>query len=116
MPSDAATASGGGSPGPRRQERLEPLVEHAPILCRDTEQFADHAERERVGEAGDEVDDGVRSLRLQSDSSSSAVCWIDGFAARPSRDGTNARRDQLAQAGVIGRVDVQHVPGERRTG
>ena len=99
-----STARGGSS-----NQRREPAL----VVRFDAEQLAEHGERHRAGEAGDQVDRPVlrappgrrggrpRSARIRGSSASSR--------ARRERPG-----GEPAQPGVVGRVDAEHVPGERR--
>ena len=101
--STAGTASGTTGARPARS-----FVGHA-------EQLADHAERQRVGEALDEVDHrlGARGLELVEQLVGDAFdrrfeCGDPGRRERP--------RHEAAQPRVVGRIDVQHVAGERGPG
>ena len=115
MFAEAATALGGrfGRRG-GRQQGGEPGAELGPVRLGDAEQLADHGERQREGEARDQVDDGVAA----------AVQLVeqvvdDRLDAGPQRGDPRAAergRGQPAQPGVVGRVDAEHVPGERGAG
>ena len=66
MPSDAATASAGGcGPAYGASRRAEPPAEVGPVRLGDAEQLADHGERQREREAGDEIDRAVGAARLE---------------------------------------------------
>ena len=81
----------------------------------DAQQLADHRERQRVGVSLDEVDGAIRAGLVQ---------FVEEVAGdRPDgrlERGDPGRREgpghQPPQSGVVGRVDVEHVPGELRPG
>ena len=64
MPSDASTAWRWLT-GPPGQQHLEPGVQARAVGRGDTQQFADHPERQRVGISLDEVDGGARASGVQ---------------------------------------------------
>ncbi len=85
-----------------------------PVWFRDAEQLADHGERQREGEALDQVDDGVaaRLEVVQQPLGDRLDAWPKGRDPWPAE----CSRGQPAQPGVVGRVDAEHVPGEGGTG
>ena len=64
-------------------------------------------------EAGDEVDDGTRPLEVVEQLVGDA---LDGRLERSDARRRERPGDEPAQAGVVGRIDGEHVPGERRAG
>ena len=81
----------------------------------DAKQFADHPERQRVGVSLDEVDGAIRAGYVQP------VKEIVGDAADSRLEGGDSGGDegpgdQPPQPGVVGRVDVEHMPREFRPG
>ena len=101
--------------GGGRQQGGEPGAELGPVRLGDAEQLADHGEREREGEPRDQVDHGGVAAAVQ------LVEQVvdDGLDAGPQRGDPGAAergRGQPAQPGVVGRVDAEHVPGERGAG
>ena len=89
MFAEAATASAGGSGADGgREQRGEPGAELGPVGFGDAEQLADHGERQREGEARDQVDDGVAA----------------GCAGR--RAGVDDRLDPGRSAAIRGRLNA----------
>jgi hypothetical protein len=99
----------------RRQHRREARTEGRSVGFGHAQQLADHRERERERERSDEIDACVRSGgrdRIEQ-------LVDDGLHARAELldpAGREGRRHQSPQATVIGRIDAEHVPRERRTG
>ena len=87
----------------------------APGRRGDAEQLADDDERERAGEAVDEIDDRARARRRERVEQVVGEAH-DRWLQRGDAGGQERRGDEGPQAGVVGRVDVEHVPGERRSG
>ena len=115
MFAEAATAWAGGSGADDGASSVVNQVPRlVPVWFRDAEQFADHGERQREGEALDQVDDGLaaRLQVIQQPVDDRLDAWPQGRDPRPAECG----RGQPAQPGVVGRVDAEHVPGEGRTG
>jgi hypothetical protein len=105
---EASTASGGGVEPAYGANRVANLV--APV---DAEELADDGERERAGEAGDEVHrtlDGADAVEELVHELPDA--GLQGVEPRPP-EGAGG---ESAQAGVIGRVDAQHVTGQGGAG
>jgi hypothetical protein len=98
----------------RGEQRGEPGPELVPVWSGDAEQLADHGERQREGEAGDQVDDGlaVRFEVVQQPVGDRLDPWPEGGDPRPAE----RRGGQPAQPGVVGRVGAEHVPGEGGAG
>ena len=81
-----------------------------PVGLRDAQQLADHPEGERTGVSHDQVDRATRA-----ECGEIVEQGIRGGANR-RLEGGDPRRDegpghQSAQPGVVGGIDVEHVPG-----
>jgi hypothetical protein len=88
--------------------------ELGPVGFGDAEQLADHGERQREGEARDQVDDGVAAaVQLVEQVVDDR---LDPRAQRGDPRAAERGGGQRAQPGVVGRVDAEHVPGERGAG
>ena len=90
-------------------------MEPGALRLRDAEQLADDAEWKWVGESLDEVHRGTGSRRgelVEQCVGDSRDRWFQRRDARRRERG----RHQPAQAGVVGRIDVEHVPAELGAG
>ena len=100
---------------PRLEQGPEPAVHRLLVRQRDAEQLADHPERQRMGEALDQIDGGAglggRELVEEFVDDVNDGGFQRGDPLRGECSG-----DELAQPGVILSVDGEHVPGECRTG
>ena len=115
MFAEAATASAGGSGADDGASSVvNQLPELVPVCFRDAEELADHGERQREGEALDQVDDNVaaRLEVVKQPVGDRLDAWPEGGDPRPAE----CSRGQPAQPGVVGRVDAEHVPGEGGAG
>jgi hypothetical protein len=100
---------------PGLEQRAEPVVELGPIALGDAEQFTDHREREGVGVPRDEVDLQVVAGGGEPLEQVVRDAQDRGFECRDSARGERTCHD-ATQAGVVGRVDVEHVPREGGAG
>ena len=101
--------------GGRDKQLGEPLTERGAVGRRHTEQLADDRERQREGEGPNKIDPAVGSLG--GDVVEEVVRHRLHVSAQrldpPRREGS---RDEPPKPGVVGWVDGEHVPGERRSG
>jgi hypothetical protein len=100
--------------GRRGEQRGKPAPQLTLVRFRDAEQLADHRERQRKGEALNQVHDRVAArIKVVQQPVD------DRLNARPQRLDpwpAECARGQPAQPGMVGRVDAEHVPGEGRAG
>ena len=97
------------------EQRAEAPPQWLPVVFGHAEQLADDGERQRERESCDEIDPrvGSRSGHLVEE------VVHDGLHLRAElfdSAGCEGGRDETAQSAVIGRVDAEHVAGERRSG
>ena len=101
--------------GPSGQQHLEPGVQVRAVGLGDAQQLPDHPERQRIGVSLDEIDRGAGA---------GAVELIEevvgdvphGLLQRGDPGRHEGPGYQPPQPGVVGRVDVEHVPRELRPG
>ena len=91
----------------------ESSTELGPIRLGHAEQLADDGERQRERERADEIDPASGPAAAMSSSRSSTM-RLHARAQRLDAARREGGRDEPAQPGVIGRVDAEHVPRERR--
>ena len=102
MFAEAATASAGGSGA---DDGASSVVNQAPELVpvwfRDAEQLADHGERQREGEALDQVDDGVaaRLEVVKQPAGDRLDTWPKGRDPRPAEAAEASRRSRVWSGG-----------------
>ena len=101
-------------PGVRGEQGAEPPAEVGPVRFRDPEQLAHHRERHRERVVRHQVDDLVTAggqvvEQLRHDRAHPVLQPVDPSSAE-------RRRRQPSQPGVVGRVDGEHVPGQRGPG
>ncbi len=91
------------------------MAERRAACLGNSEELADHGERQREREALDEVDDRFRAAlldRIEQVADDLAHVTLERLDS-PHRE---RGRHQSPQARVIGRIDGEHVAGERRPG
>jgi hypothetical protein len=106
-------------PGAAAQERLRPAADVVLVLTGDAEHLADDPDRQRVGEGVDQLHRPVRRRLAPLGRGPLGIgeqLVGEDLDARPERvHGApgEAGLDQLAEPGVVGRVDAEQVPPER---
>jgi hypothetical protein len=103
-------------PRRRGEQDAEPPAEVGAVGFRDAEQLADHGERQRERVAGDQVDGPVRAPVGFQVGEQGVDDRPDAGLQRVDAPPVERGHRQPPQPGVVGRVDAEHVPGQRGTG
>ena len=98
---------------PSGARRVRNHPEACAFRLRDPEQLADHRERHRERVPGHQVDDPLAHRQVVEQAAHDRA---DPFLQSVHPPSGERRGHHPAQPGVVGRVDGEHVPGQRRAG